>query len=455
MQTDPLFIALGAVVGALVAALAVYFWAASRLHQRALTARELEARSTGDAERLQQFQAQLADRESELHQLRGELADWQRRHDRMETTLAEKERHFDQQLKLLEDNKQQLKQEFQNLANRIFEDKGKAFNELSQQSLDQLLKPFKDQLKDFRSKVEDIHHKDTQQQASLTEQIKSLRELNQQITEEAKNLTTALKGEKKTQGNWGEYILENILDKSGLVLGRDYEREVSLKTDDGQRQRPDAVIYLPQGKHLIIDAKVSLNDWTRYIEAEDDAERKVALKGHIDALKARVKELSDKNYFELPGLNSPEVVFMFVPIESAFAGAVSQDRDLPLMALENNVLIATPTTLLTSLNIVRQLWRFEDQSKHSALLAEKAGKVYDKLRTFVESLEKLGSQLGGAQKSYDKAMGQLTNGPGNLIKQASEFRDLGVSVRAELPSELVDKAHLELEHYQQEERDDE
>lgn len=277
----------------------------------------------------------------------------------------------------------------------------------------------------------------------MTQELHHLKELNRQITQEAQDLTTALKGQKKAQGNWGELILENVLERSGLVNGKDFKREVSF-TGEINRQRPDVIVYLPQGKHLIIDAKVSLNAYTRYINAEDDAERRMALAEHVTAIGHRIKELSDRNYFDLPGLNAPEMVFMFVPIESAFVEALKADETLFQKAIEQNVLVATPTTLLTSLNIVRQLWRFEDQNKHTAELAERAGKVYDKLRTFLGSMDAIGHSLDKAQDAYKKACDQLVNGKANLVKQVSDFRQLGVAVKGELNEVWVDRADLEL-----------
>jgi len=390
------------------------------------------------------------DRSRELDGLRAELEKTQQtilaiqtENAELRTSQSEKEQHYQQQLKQFDEQKNALKTEFENLANKIFEVKGQAFTDKNKASLDELLNPFKIQIKDFKAKVEDIHHKETQQQAELKTELKQLQELNQKITEEAHGLATALKGQKKMQGNWGEMILENVLDRSGLVKDKDYKREVSITTEAG-RSRPDAIVYLPDDKHLIIDAKVSLNAYTRYVNAENDDERNQALAEHVSAVSDRIKELSDRTYYELPGLNSPEMVFMFIPIESAFVEAMKADETIFQKALELNVLVATPTTLLTSLNIVRQLWRYEDQNKHTAELADKAGKVYDKLKSFVGSMEGVGKALDRAKTSYDTAYGQLTSGRGNLIKQANEFKQLGVSVKTELPEHLVEKAELEL-----------
>jgi DNA recombination protein RmuC len=298
-------------------------------------------------------------------------------------------------------------------------------------------------MKGFKAKVEDIHARDAEQRVQLRTELQNMQKLNREITDQADKLTTALRGQKKVQGNWGELMLENVLDNSGLRLGIDYRREVSFNTEEG-RQRPDAIVYLPQNKHLIIDAKTSLLAYTEYVNADTDLVRNQAIAAHARAVGDRISELADRDYFKLPGLNSPEVVVMFIPIESAYVEALKYDDTLFQRAIERNVLVATPTTLLTSLNIVRQLWRFEDQNKHTAELASRAEKFYSKLNGFLTSMQGVGSQLDRARASYDKAFGQLYSGKANLIKQASEFKDLGVSVQKELPAELVERACLEL-----------
>ncbi|MCF6218005.1 MAG: DNA recombination protein RmuC [Gammaproteobacteria bacterium] len=394
---------------------------------------------------LQQAQQERRLSQQQLDEVQQRNGTLQAENTELHTRQQEKELHYASQVAQFEQQKLELSREFENLANRIFEAKGKSFSESSRQSLDDMLKPFRQQIVDFRQKVEEIHHKDTEQQAQLRSELGHLKELNKQITEEAHQLATALKGQKKSQGNWGELVLENVLDRSGLVIDKDYKREVSFNTESG-RQRPDVIIYLPENKHLIVDAKVSLNAYTRYVNSENEAESKQAMKAHVAAISDRIKELSDRHYFELPGLNSPEMVFMFIPIESAFVEALRADESLFQKALEQNVLVATPTTLLTSLNIVRQLWRFEDQNRHTAELAEKAGRMYDKFNTFLGSMEKVGRSLDSAKDSYEKAFGQLYSGRGNLIKQANELKKLGVSVKAELPALLVERAELELDH---------
>jgi len=399
----------------------------------------------------QSLQAELARSDDELDRIKDDFVQLQTTKQsleleltRLKTSYHEKQHQFEDQIKLLNDAKLQMKQDFELLANEILENKGKAFREINQQSIQSLLNPVQAEMKGFREKVESLHTEETKQRSELKAELLNLQKLNQDITDQASQLTNALQGQKKVQGNWGELILENVLDSSGLRKGDDYEREVSFKTEDG-RKRPDAIVYLPQEKHLVIDAKTSLAAYTRYVNAENDLERETALADHAAAVSDRINELADKDYYKLPGLNSPEVVIMFIPIESAYVEALKYDDTLYQKGIERNVLVATPTTLLTSLNIVRQLWQFEDRNKHTAELANRAEKFYNKLNSFLGSMQKVGDQLDNAKQTYEQAVKQLYSGRGNLIKQASEFKDLGVSVQKELPEEFVEKAKLELD----------
>lgn len=399
----------------------------------------------------------LASRDERIDDLKSDLAkaraaldnEWTRHrelireHAELKSVQQERQKHHEQQLQLLNEARDQLKKDFELLASEILEKKGRAFRELNSESMKQLLQPLQQDVVQFRSKVEALHIEETKQRSALRQELIHLQQLNQTITEKAEQLTKALRSDVKQQGTWGEMILEKVLEQSGLRVGVDYKREVSIQTDEGRR-RPDAIIYLPQDKHLIIDAKTSLNAYTRYTAAETDAERAVALAEHTRAVSDRINELADREYFRLPGLNSPEAVILFIPVESAYVLALKQDASLYQRAIENNVLVATPTTLLTSLSIVSQLWRFENQNKHTAELAKRAEKFYNKLRTFLESMQGLGQQLDKTRDTYNKAVGQLSTGPGNLIKQASEFSELGVAVSRELPPELVEQARLEL-----------
>ncbi len=363
----------------------------------------------------------------------------------LKTELDERQNSHQKQLSQFDEQKKALSEQFKLLANDILDTKSKALQETNHLSLSSVMNPFKETIDSFKKEVQEIHHRETTQQGELRKELETLKELNQKITTEAHELSTALKGQKKLQGNWGELVLENVLERSGLQLGKDYKREVSITTEEG-RQRPDAIVYLPQGKHLIIDAKVSLNAYTRYINSEDEVVRKQALAEHVSVMGQRISELADRDYYKLPGLNSPEIVFMFVPIESAFVEALKADETLFQKAIENNVLVATPTTLLTSLNIVRQLWRYEDQNKHTVALATKAETVFKKLNAFLGSFESIKKGLDKANEAYVKAEGQLVSGKGNLVKQVGEFKNLAPAIKAELPSYFTEKAELEIDY---------
>jgi len=344
----------------------------------------------------------------------------------------------------LEQSRQFLHDQIKLLAAQILDDRARQFNRQSEEQLGRLIEPLKDRIVEFRAKLDDVQLKDVERAAQLQTELGQLKSLNQQMTQEAHRLSTALQGQSKVQGHWGELVLSNVLERSGLRDGIDFRREVSFQTDSG-RKRPDAIIYLPQGKHIVIDAKVSLNAYTRYVNALDNQERSMALQEHLRAINDRIQELSSRAYAELPGLNTPEIVFMFIPIESAFGEAMRGDPNLFQKAMDQQVVIATPTTLLTSLQIVRQLWRFEDQHKHSAELAERASKIYKKLLAFISNMEALDQSLLRARDSYDKALSQLVSGKANLIQQAKDFERLGVAVHASLPEALVARAELELD----------
>lgn len=408
----------------------------------------------------EQAQKQISDLKEQLGKAQEKFDDAIQGKNRLEQERARLRAEFDEreashqrELKNFEKQKEQLSEQFKVLSNEILEAKTRSLQESNKDGLSAVMMPFQQSIDTFKKEVQDIHHRETTAQGELKKELESLKELNQRITLEAHELSTALRGQKKLQGNWGELILENVLDRSGLKKGTDYDREVSFTTEEG-RQRPDAIVYLPQNKHLIIDAKVSLNAYTRYVNAENDTERAQALEEHCQAVSARIKELADRNYYKLQGINSPDMVFMFIPIESAFVEALKFNESLFQQAIEQNVLVATPTTLLTSLNIVRQLWRFEDQNKHTAALAEKAESVFNKLNTFLASFEKIKKSLESASEAYAKAEGQLVSGRGNLVKQVGEFKNLAPAIRAELPQHFTEKAELEIDFVQSEDNPD-
>ena len=392
--------------------------------------------------RLQQGEgdrSQLLERIEVERESRNEAVQYARE---IKTRMQEQQRHHEQSVKQLEENRETLKQEFNLLANEIFDAKNKMFSQQHQDRLENMLKPFKEQLGDFRNKVEQAQKEDNEGRAALKQQLETLHTLNQRITDEAGNLAKALKGDKKLQGNWGELQVEKILESSGLIKGEEYEREANFKDDEGQNKRPDFVVYLPEGKHLIIDSKVSLVDYMAYVNAEDDSERQVALSKHIQSIRNHIKNLGDKDYPKLPGVKAPDFVFMFMPIEPAFIAAFQHDQKLFNDAFEQNIVVVTPTTLLATLRTVANLWTIERQNASARKLAERAGMVYDKLRVFVEKMEKLDTQLVSARGTYDEAMNTLKQGRGNLISQANEFLTLGVRVKKELSRETLDTSDL-------------
>ena len=332
--------------------------------------------------------------------------------------------------------KQEFSDRFKTLANEILDEKTKAFANYNQEKLSQLLSPFQNDINKFGNKFEEI------QKAASKERIELQSELKAEIGN-MKEMSLAFKHQTKVQGNWGEIVLENILDKSGLRVGKDYKTQVSIKVET-TRKVPDVIVYLPENKHLVIDSKVSMNAYNRFVNSDNESDKKKALKDHTDSIKARIKELGDKSYFDTPELNTPEMVFMFVPMESAFVAAIQADEMIFQTALDNKVLVATPTTLTTNLKIVKQLWRFEDQNKNSAELASRASKIHSKLRNFVKDIERVGLKISEAEISYSDAMNKLTEGHGNLINQAREFERLGVAVKEDFSENMIVKSQLGL-----------
>lgn len=359
--------------------------------------------------------------------------------------LAHERQSAAEKLALLEHNRDALKHEFENLANRIFDQKSERFSQQNKSSIDTLLKPFRDQLSDFRQRVETVHTTETRDRQALRSEIKSLQELNRQITEEASNLTRALKGDKKIQGNWGELILERVLERSGLRKGIEYETQGSYRDSDNQLLRPDVVVHLPDNRNLVVDSKVSLVAYQQWVISDEGSARDAALKQHMDAVRNHIRSLSDKDYSQLNGLRSPDFVLLFMPIEPAFVAAFQHDDSLFSEAFERKIIVVTPTTLLATLRTIENIWRYERQSQNARLIAERASAVYDKLRVFVEAMERLGGQLHTAQGSYDSAMNTLTRGRGNLISQANRFVELGVRVKKELPKAVTEQAEVDPE----------
>lgn len=339
-----------------------------------------------------------------------------------------------------QDAKTTLSDQFKNLANEILEEKSKRFAEQNQQNLDTLLKPLQEKLTDFRKQVDDTYQSEARERFALKQEVEKLAGLNVKMTDETRALTNALKGESKTQGDWGELVLETILENSGLRKGEEYLVQDSHTIDDGSRLQPDVVIRLPESKHLVIDSKVSITAYTRYIQAEDDATKTAELNSHVQSIKQHIQGLSAKNYQDLYGVGSIDFVLMFIPIEPAFLAAMRHAPDIYQDALKKNIVMVCPSTLLATVRTVAHLWRQEHQNRNAQEIARQCAVLYDKFVGFVEDLDKVGQRLEQAQVSYGDAIGKLKTGRGNLIRTAENVKKLGVKPNKSLPTKLTDVA---------------
>ncbi len=381
--------------------------------------------------------------ENDLKQYQQLLTTAKTKNAELQTRIAEQEKNTYEKLRLLQDAETQLKTQFENLAGKIFEDRSKQFVEQNKTSLDHIVTPLREQLGEFKQRIETVYDNENKDRISLREEIISLRRDTATMNQEALNLTRALKGDKKTQGNWGEMILEKVLERSGLRKGIEYETQGVFRDDDNRLFKPDVIISLPDKKDVIIDSKVSLIAYERYCSAEDDQERVIAIRQHTVAVRDHIKGLSAKDYSSLHGIRSLDFVLMFMPIEAAFVAAFQADEQLFSDAFEHKIVVVTPTTLLATLRTIENIWRYERQNENARAIAEKASTVYDKIRGFVEELDKLGKQLSSVHTTYDGVMNKLTQGNGNLIRQASSFADLGVKVKKSFPKNISDQAGIE------------
>jgi DNA recombination protein RmuC len=356
------------------------------------------------------------------------------------TTLQAERAQTKEKLSLLAEARQELGDRFKTLANEILEEKSKRFAEENKQGLETLLAPLREKLGEFQVKVEQTYDKESRQRLTLQGEIKRLAELNEQISEDAVNLTRALKGDAKTQGMWGEFVLEKLLESSGLRSNEEYIVQKTFQNADDRKSRPDVVINLPDRRHIVIDSKVSLTAYERYVSAEEGAERELALRQHLASVRSHVMELSGKSYQNLYGLESLDFVLMFVAVESASMLAMQSERGLFLDALRKNVLIVSPSSLIGVLRTIAHIWRQEYQNRNAKELGRQCAALYDKFVGFVDDLEDIGRKLAATQQSYEDAKGKLSTGRGNLIRQAERIRSLGVKPTKALPPELVEQA---------------
>lgn len=394
-------------------------------------------------ERAQGLESQLREVKGELETERGKLFTLSSDLAGIAAERANLLERLENQKSELNEIQQKFTTEFQNLANRLLEETGRKFTEQNSTNIGGLLGPLQERLKDFQKKVEDTYDKESKQRFSLEKEIQRLAQLNQQMSKDATNLTNALKGESKTQGNWGEMILESILEKSGLAKDREFRVQETKNNEEGSRLRPDVVVNLPEGKNVVIDSKVSLKAYEEYCSMEDENQRSKCLAAHVASIRNHIKILKEKNYQGLYGISSPDFVLLFMPIEPAFGLAVNSDQSLFAEAFEKNIIIVSPTTLLATLRTVANIWRQEYQSRNVQEIAKQAGDLYDKFVGFVMDLQTIGKRLDDAQDAHKEAMKKLNTGKGNLVRRAEGIRQLGVKTTKTLPAPLVDAAESE------------
>jgi DNA recombination protein RmuC len=361
--------------------------------------------------------------------------------------LSKKEVDFENLWERNKEQKQEVEQlqekftkEFENLANKILEDKSNKFTEQNKENMKNILSPLQEKIQNFEKKVEDTHKESIDYHAALRQQILGLRDMNEKMSKETINLTKALKGDSKLQGNWGELVLERVLEKSGLEKGREYEVQQSFTNEEGSRVLPDVIINLPDGKKMVVDSKVSLTSYERYVNEEDDNLKATYLKEHVTSIKRHVEQLSDKNYQDIYEMESPDFVLLFIPIEPAFALALNDDNTLYNKAFEKNIVIVTPTTLLATLRTIDSMWTNQKQQENAIEIARQAGALYDKFEGFVSDLIKIGKKMDEAKVEYGNAMNKLVDGKGNLVTSVEKLKKMGAKAKKALPEPLLKRA---------------
>ena len=351
----------------------------------------------------------------------------------LEQRLVGQQSQYEAQLKLLQDAKKTLSTEFENLANRIFEDKQAKFSVQNKEALEVTLSPLRRDIGDFRKQVESAYDKENADRNKLVGQLSELQKQTMQVSADAVSLANALRGDNKAQGNWGEFILEKLLEDSGLSKGREYDTQVALKDESGKRRNPDVIIHLPEGRDIVIDAKVSLVDYERYFHAEDDETKNQCLRQHLNSLRAHIKGLSHKDYEKLEGVNSLDFVLIFVPVEAAFMLALDQDPEMMRDAYDRGIILVSPSTLMVTLRTIKNLWRYADQSRNAQIIADKAGGLYDQFVRYIESLDEVGKHISKSQEAWDTAHKRLSTGKGNLVRRTEELKKLGAKAKKSLP----------------------
>lgn len=414
----------------------------------------LEERINGLISQLEQFKLQQQQErlsfEKQLQQVSSERENIRIEKESLAIQLSKKETDFENLWERNKEQKHEVEQlqekftkEFENLANKILEEKSNKFTEQNKENMKNILSPLQDKIHLFEKKVEDTHKESIDYHAALRQQILGLQVMNEQMSKETINLTKALKGDSKMQGNWGELVLERVLEKSGLEKGREYEVQQSFTNDEGSRVFPDVVINLPDGKKMVVDSKVSLVSYERYVNEEDNPLRLVHLKEHVNSIKRHVEQLGDKNYHDLYQIESPDFVLLFIPIEPAFAIALNEDAFLYNKAFEKNIVIVTPSTLLATLRTIDSMWTNQKQQENAYEIARQAGALYDKFEGFVNDLVKIGKKMDEAKSEYGNAMNKLFDGKGNLINSVEKLKKMGAKAKKALPENILKRADSE------------
>jgi DNA recombination protein RmuC len=403
-------------------------------HQLRLNA--LQQERMVDGERLSQARSQLQELNVELAKLteksltlERQLSRYEAENNFLNTKLKEQSSEFERLQK-------QAALEFENLANRILKKNSEEFSNVNHQKINELIQPLKEKIVTFEKKVEETYEKGLKDQTDIRAELKKLYDLNQRISTEANNLTRALKGDVKQQGNWGEIVLERILERSGLTEGNEYEREKVVQNAEGKTIRPDVVVNLPDKKHIIIDSKVSLIAYERFVNSEEPVLREKYIREHLVSLKTHVKSLNEKHYSNSPQFNTPDFVLLFIPIESSFSVAVEQDQQLFNYAWENKVVLVSPSTLLATLRTVASIWQQENQTRNALEIARQGGALYDKFVGFITDMDKLGKNIASLQGTYDDASKKLYSGAGNLVRRVENLKELGASTSKEIPDKF-------------------
>jgi DNA recombination protein RmuC len=409
---------------------------------------EMQRKLAVEAERAESKDYRIDELNDALRERDGSTRQQQNELENSKVTIAELSTRLDEERKLSEEKlillgqaEKKMTDAFENLSNKILEEKSKRFTEQNKTNIGEVLNPLREQLGDFRKKIEDVYDKETKDRVSLYHEITNLKSLNEQMSKDAINLTRALKGESKKRGDWGEVILERVLEDSGLKSGREYEVQGSYRDEAGKLFYPDIVVHLPNKRDVIIDSKISLNAYERYYSAEDEAEKKLAISEHLASVRSHINDLKGKSYDELVGVNSLDMVLMFVAIEPALMLAFEHDDSLFQEAFKKGIFLVSPSTLTMNLQVIQNMWRYEYQNQNAQEIAKQAGNMYDKLAGFVEALDDVGDKIGKAQSAYETAHNRLVDGKGNLISRAETIRKLGdLKTNKQLPNELVNKA---------------